>query len=308
VFYHSFAATYDAGLFWQSNLLLFAVNLGFLAVTSLLLPRLWQEGDAGGPSRRARTARTRTPDDHAAVRRRRARWLAANPLQWLVLRDEYERPWLWTVVILASAGSVGVWLLRPGDWDVALGIFIGFQVVHFAVKCWVASAATRTLSEARQTGALELILSTPLPARQIVRGLRLALRHMFLAPVLVLLFTEVGLTAVQLAVHVGTGGAVERVLLSLLALVTSLAVFIVDLLAVANLGMWLGLTQRSAAAALFRAILYVLVLPLPLLPCGCVGPWLWLSKSVVILTWAQTNLNQNFRSIISGYHEPPPVR
>src|SRR5690606_5264691 len=58
--------------------------------------------------------------------------------------------------------------------------------VHLILATWVIAESSMRIIEDRRSGALELLLCTSLTDREIVEGHRLALRRLFLRPVLVL--------------------------------------------------------------------------------------------------------------------------
>jgi hypothetical protein len=58
-------------------------------------------------------------------------------------------------------------------------------MLNIALKLWVGLETCRELAEGRQSGAFELLLSTPLTVGDVVHGQWLALKRQFLVPVLV---------------------------------------------------------------------------------------------------------------------------
>jgi hypothetical protein len=66
--------------------------------------------------------------------------------------------------------------------------------LHVLVKGLVITQASRRFAEDRQSGALEILLATPLPAREILDGQRRALRRQFGWLVWLLLFMNLSLT------------------------------------------------------------------------------------------------------------------
>src|SRR5262245_53497689 len=63
----------------------------------------------------------------------------------------------------------------------ALGL--GWRVLHSLILYYAAVVASRNLAEDKQSGALELVLSTPTSERVIFRGLWLAYARKMLFPV-----------------------------------------------------------------------------------------------------------------------------
>ena len=82
--------------------------------------------------------------------------------------------------------------------------------------------------------------------------------------------------------------------------------FVHDLFAVAEVGMWYGLTAQKPTQALTKTVLGVLILPLTVLPCcSAVGPGLMVAKSVIFFTWAQSKLETEFRRAAAERYETP---
>lgn len=275
--------------FWQSLGGTQLLGGCWMALASFLLPRVWQESGAG-------RARHVPLPSTVEARAHRAKVLSTNPVWWLTARHTHQRRWLWVFVFFIGALEVTCWLLAQGNMPFLWSIFGGAIAVHLALAVWVAFEACDSFAEARASGALELMLSTPLPVRQIVRGQHLALRELFLGPVVLLLAVEACLAGAQVwVVAQGPGGGFQVAVL-ILVFGFCLVWFALDMLAVAEVGMWFGLTSQKTTQALTRTVVFVLVLPLVFLGCcWFVGPGLMVAKSVIFFTWAQSKLENEFR-------------
>jgi hypothetical protein len=132
---------------------------------------------------------------------------------------------------------------------------------------------------------------------------------LFLGPVAFLLGVEVLLTVVQISSMArGGGNFMERVAI-LLVLGFSLVWFILDLLAVAEVGMWFGLTSQKPTQAMTKTILIVLVLPvIGGSCCYFILPGLMVAKSVIFYTWAQSKLESEFRRAATERYDLPKPR
>jgi hypothetical protein len=261
----------------------------WLALASFLLPRVWQES---GSRRRERKHRpTLTPA-------RRNELLAINPVWWLTSRHTHQRRWLWAVVLLLVVVGVIAWLECQGDTSALWAVFGCAIAVHLGLAVWVAFEACDSFAGARATGAMELLLSTPLHVRQILRGQHLALRELFFGPIAFLLAVEVCLVIGQLWIISQGGGGLFQNAALILVLGFCLVWFVVDLFAVAEVGMWYGLTSTKPTAALTKTILFVLIIPLLVMAIPCfwaIAPGLMVAKSVIFFTWAQSKLENDFR-------------
>jgi hypothetical protein len=281
------AATKD---YWRAIWVPHAISWLWLGLASFLLPRVWQESGE---------RRTHRPVAHGTrPQRRRSAQLAANPIWWLTARHTEQRKWLWVFIIFISAVGVLCWMefqRRPAALWTIFGIAI---LIHLGLSVWVAFEACNSFAEARSTGAMELLLSTPLHVRQILRGQHLALRELFLAPLALLLLVEVCLAAAHISLlsQNSSGARTFEAIILILMLGFSIVWFVLDLFAVAEVGMWYGLTSAKPTQALTKTVLFVLVLPLLVSPCCLfVTPGLMVAKSVIFFTWAQSKLENEFR-------------
>src|SRR6185436_1194916 len=126
----------------------------------------------------------------------RRRWLSLNPVLWLVARQRTKRFAVWGVLGLGGLIWMAGLIFAPHDWKDDGAYFTTAFVIHAIFKFWVATEASRRLSLDRQSGALELMLSTALSVKEIVRGLMMAMERQFGGPMLVVLLAD---TAFMLA-------------------------------------------------------------------------------------------------------------
>jgi hypothetical protein len=209
------------------------------------------------------------------------------------------------VALLCMVGII-CWL-RFQQNNAALWTIFGCAVaVHLALAVWVAFEACDSFSEARASGAMELMLSTPLHVRQIIRGQHLALRELFFGPIVLLLTVEVCLAGAQVWFLSQSGTGAFTHIGIILVLAFTIVWFILDLFAVAEVGMWYGLTSGKSTQALTKTVLFVLILPLPFVGCcWFVGPGLMVAKSVIFFTWAQSKLETEFRRAATERFDAP---
>jgi len=218
-----------------------------LLAASLIVPRTWQDREEstrrGGWFRRLWNG----SDRHRA--QVRLRWLTLNPILWLAARHRGKVLSVWLLI----ASGVGIWciglLVAPRWWKDEVAYVSTALLAHSILKFWVGSEAARRFSLDRQSGALELILATPLPVGEIVRGQRMALERQFGGALVVVLLADVIFMR-------ASSGRQSEVVAAWMAL---MIVLVADLVTLAWLGMWHGLNSRhpnrAAAAALWRVLL-----------------------------------------------------
>jgi ABC-type transport system involved in cytochrome c biogenesis permease component len=118
------------------------------------------------------------------------------------------------------------------------------------LKLWVVTEASRRFSLDRQSGALELLLSSPITVKQIVRGQVQALEKHFAGPALVVLLADF----VFLMADRNTSSWVYF-------MVATMIVFVADMFTLMWVGMWRGLNSRRPNRAAAAVVARILVLP-----------------------------------------------
>ena len=148
-------------------------------------------------------------------------------------------------------------------------------ILNCLIKGWFASEAGRQLAEERQQGALELLLSTPLTVRDILRGQLLALKRQFLGPVLAVLALFLVFMFATLADTTAPDDRVSCISTYLAAML----MLVVDLAGLYWIGMWQGLTSKNPNRATSAVVARILVLP-------------WVVYALVLLVVALTWSNR----------------
>lgn len=252
--------------------------LGCAAAELVRLPRTTRvmDGLSGVLLREARRGRTVRP----------AGWkrslLEREPLAWLIVRERFSGLALLVVVgLVVAIWSVSL-LMRTDFWLDSPVATLGVAVALMGmVKLWLALDTTRRLSEDRESGALQVILTTGMPADEVIRGLERGLFRRYLLPVLTVVCLAVGCASLVL-MSPRSGG------MTFLLLVLAVIVFVFDAFALMWTGLYDGLTQRNASRALVATVLKTLLLPWlvlgPLVACiaALAGP----SIDLVFLTGA----------------------
>ncbi len=249
--------------FWGSLLVAFGLGCGGLILASIILPRTWQEKQQAGPVgrkdggrwRRLRFAGAR----YSEVARLR---LATNAFSWLAMRDRLPQIGFWGLAIVALpfwmlffGGAVaGGGIAKMNATEIAMFITIGFGLCF---KCMVAMEASRRLNEDRQSGALELLLVTPLSEKEIVAGQRQALNGIFLMP----LFVVLALYACVMWWSCSSKSPVHDQGVTAIIMFGNMVVLFTDFFALGWVGMLNGLIARQHHRAVLVSLVQILVLP-----------------------------------------------
>jgi len=304
IFTHAFNADYvrNPPLFWHGILLVHLLSWLWLALAGLFLTTSWQDKTPAGTSAAGRpsAAGTGLSVRQASQRNRR---LALNPAFWLAVREGSRGRLLWLSAIAASvAGLVlgGMSLTQPGAmaalWAGALGL-------HLLAAVWMAWEASHSFGELRNSGLLELLMSTPLQAAAIVQGQQLALRRLFFGPVALLAGTELavaGTFALHDAASQGLRAFLDVIVVNAVV-AFGILLWVLDLMAVAQTGLWFGLVSRRPGQAWAKTVLWVLAgpvllsLPLIAICCGAIFvPVVLPVKDILFINWAKGKLRSDF--------------
>jgi hypothetical protein len=248
--------------------------------------------------------RTTRASDAGAARQpervtRRTELLELNPVYWLNNRTS-SWPWItWMATLLAwVAGLLAVGLAWSVGAPAAFLLNVPFAslLLTAPARIEVGIQASRLFSEPRRTGALELLLCTPLTTDEIVKGHWLTLRRRFFAPAaavagLVLLLLICGV------VEAGRDFTLVAVVMGGKCLF-HLASFIADVLAAGWVGMLVGLTAKKPSRAPGLTVLYTVALPTF---AFCVPD---LVVSIPLILWARDKLRRELRAMSSPRYAP----
>jgi ABC-type transport system involved in multi-copper enzyme maturation permease subunit len=216
----------------------------------------------------------------------------SSPGVWLAERTLPGQRLLW---MLTGAGLAVCFIIGLVGGKAAMPIVFGWQITFALVlKLWLAAVAPQAFNNSKRSGALELLLCTPLTPREIVRGQMDAIYASFIGPALA---TGMGFTVAGMIGRAVTSGgrAFDNEAALFVFGVFWFLSFLLDLHALAYMGMWYGLTTARADRAVGKTIFAVLVLPwltvvVPFL--GCLGMVVW---PFIWISWASKRLDVRFR-------------
>jgi ABC-type Na+ efflux pump permease subunit len=255
--------------FWWSLGLVHGLAWLFLALASLVAPRTWQDRPAGVRklrwSERWKSWSHGNPAERVAFRKR---LLDINPFLWLAARDRLKPLYVWfTLAALTCAWLWGLYKMQR-EWLNAGVLFLTAIVLNILMKTWFAAESGRQLAEDRRRGVLELLLSTPLTVRDILRGQSLALQRQFLGPVATVLF--VAFLLMWQGARQDTLDLAEFQRDYFLFWLGGMVMLPADLTALYYVGMWQAMVARNPRRAASTAVAQILILP------GIVWVAIWL--------------------------------
>jgi ABC-type transport system involved in cytochrome c biogenesis permease component len=242
--------------FWLDCLMTQIYAWSLLGLACRIVPRSWKDFSAVKAARRrlVKVKSVRGTSERKEV-------LAVNVFLWRAAQPGLQR----TVVWLALLAVALLWFAIDGffpthRFEVGPDLVI-LVLAGVVLKTWLASEASGTLSADRRNAALELLLTTPLPEKEILRGQRLALWRQFAEPAAAVFLANIFLLVVEmirLPPRVSLSDA--RNLYIGLHLITALSL-LVDLLTLSWVGMWQGLVMRKPNNAAMLSLLKILLVP-----------------------------------------------
>ena len=273
--------------FWGAVAGVHLLSWAFLTAASIILPRSWQQRE------RVRERRFIPP----MIAAKRLALLEPNPIVWLVSRDERIKVYMWATVAVFSALFLTVWIGTSFSGGVLAGFAVCLFVFHFLIAARVSFHVCHAVVEARDTGLLQLLLSTPLSSAQILDGYRAAFKRLFGGPVVLLLWIE-GVIVVSYFVFTPSEAKFGAIMLLVVGILAT--AFVMELHAAATFGMWVSLTAKKPSQAFNKTVLMVMVVPFVICTvcCWVAYPVAAILKNLIFLSY-RTALYRDFRRIIA---------
>ncbi len=284
----------DPSIYWQSLLFTSLLAVANFAIVSRRLVYIWLDAPpTGAQQKRLNLLRFLRFGNAAARRRLRRQLLDHNPLSWLANREQISSPGLLAFSSLSVASLLLGWIFASGSYVELLIVlqFVLLFLAHLFLFFRLCVASAYSLAEDRKSGALELLLSTPLAVPAIIRGRWHGLLRQFFGPALVIAFLHLVLTAYlawdldppersSLFHHYATLQQTEDQL-SVSAMLTGGLILAANAAAAVWLGMWFGIRCQSSATAVWLTFSTILLAP-------------WLAFLLILLAAELSGLNDLF--------------
>jgi hypothetical protein len=168
--------------YWTSLLLYQSLAVGALYLAGRRLFKDWQTAEEARFKEDAvKVAYDELPKNSNFVPARTRdgpRWFKSNPLEWLTLRDMKLHEGRWGIFLLALIAG-GVVQIAPKLAILLLTLGFGCGIFALCIS------STRLIASLQQSGALELLLTTPMGERGLIDGHRRGLRKIFRWPFVV---------------------------------------------------------------------------------------------------------------------------
>lgn len=242
--------------FWCSMATINALTCLLIYRAARIVPHSWQDRLTPPPQISPPRTSQRSLSCREAAKRSayRKRLLDINAFYWLAARDRRKPLWVWLFLVFASVWWIWGWLGSGDNWfDISVAVTSAF-ILNTTLKFWIALEAGQRLAEDKKSGALELLLSSSLTDRDIVRGQWLALRRQFLWPTLTIVILEF----LFLWPNAPFGNTRSQLFICLAA---GALMLVADMLTLFLVAVYQALAARSPAYAASLTVLFVMFLP-----------------------------------------------
>ncbi len=262
----------DARNFWCSVALIHGLTWLLLIQASRIVPHSWQDGPAPTPravkKQRQGFWQRWSYGDVAKRAPYRKKLLDLNAFYWLAARARLKPLHVWTFLFLIAGWCVFLHFVSSGIVDDAINT-VAALLLNTTLKLWLTLEAGHRLAEDKKIGALELILSTPLGERELIRGQMLALRRQFQAPVIAVIIVDLILMKATLDFASHHDPQLGFLWLG------SILMLPVDVIALAWVAMAKALTAKTYNQSIVATVGYILWLPWIIFGAGTLFTELW---------------------------------
>jgi ABC-type transport system involved in multi-copper enzyme maturation permease subunit len=285
---------HSPSVFWLGLVFVHLIGWAALFLSAAIIPRIWRDK----PNDRSQKIRPRVFGSPEVALARRTRLLDQNPMLWLAYNERRHR---WFNIVFFTALLFSIALLFV-DARSRGGLFFGHVTALFILSALLfaafASQASRSLAEAKKSGAMELLLSTPLKVADMIAGQWLALRKIFLLPATIVFGWYLFLLATLwfLEPFRFNGPSFGR----LLQAANFTLQFLLGFFVLGWLGMWMGLTAKTANRAFIRTVFIGMILPAMIV---CIPTLL---IQLVLLFLAMDKVKYSFRRFIAHRYLQSP--
>jgi hypothetical protein len=262
----------------------------FFYATCDELPRCWQKRPetVAPKGDHLRPAKTSTPGAAATSRRETARarrltrrqfsteertaLLNRNPLAWFAMRWKPPASGTWAILVIAAIGYAPAFIagFSANEWGILFApgyALIVMFCVNMAIKTFAAHQASFTFARDRGEDTMDLLLSTPNTARELIGGHAHALREVLRPLLRRTLWIEGAWFAITLAIHVEKHG--DDTFLYALGGAAMLGLLVPDVYALMWTAMWQSVVKKNARDAQQETISEIVLLPwlITVVPC-----------------------------------------
>jgi hypothetical protein len=261
-----------------SSGILVGIGAVFLLLACYLAPRTWQEkGAQKGAGKWQERWRLWIFGSAEQNQSRRAAMLDLNPIHWLTNRSRWKGRLVWLTLGGAMVVLAGLGVADGREFFNPVSAVFFVWAVNAVLKLSLAGESVRWISQDRQNGVLELILTTPMKVEEVLEGQRITLQRLYRWPFIIGGFAQVIFLCLCFVYWPVSISKDSMALYGFLMLAASLAVMAADYVAIGWIGMWCALSVTPIAKARAQAAAAALIFPWVLFYIGMIA-WMVLTR------------------------------
>lgn len=169
----------SAESFWWNTLVTLGWSALFFTAAAIVLRNTWRSDITGSKATFLQKFIPSWLTRSEQWKQQRATLLDRNPFAWLSSHDRHSERLAWAIIIGTALIWLLGWIVIGNAWITVPNFFITAAIVNLELTGVVLYAAAKRIGEDRRTGALELLLVTPITPLEIVQGQVEALRAQF---------------------------------------------------------------------------------------------------------------------------------
>ncbi len=251
-------------LTWRMNPSAFGAGLQtlwLLIVGCFLLAIVRLPQSALERSRHQAKHRSRQTGEHTAPQHLRSPRRRRNPGEWLARLRSGSPQFLLTTIALTVAAMAGgfAWLDWPAHPKRNLLLILIPLTTHTLLKLALAAKASRLTGDARHSGELEILLTTPTSTSRLNRGMWRGLVRPLQFPIAFVVLTDLAVLAIGERFRPAYDPSTLILWMAVWGLIITLAI---DVWALSWIGLWEGITARTSLRAFKRTLGQVYGIPL----------------------------------------------
>tara|TARA_B100001250_G_C19802680_1_gene791810 strand:- start:2040 stop:2948 length:909 start_codon:yes stop_codon:yes gene_type:complete len=282
-------------------------SICFLVLASWIVPKSWQDREVTYRNKHSLVKNVNSP---------RSLNLDSNPVSWLVNRNASMRQSRVFLVLYIAVAWLAITAYSALEGRVEPPVIITGISLLWLGSLWFRIDLTRhtvsSISEAKECGALEQILVTPMDERQFRRGHFRAMVSFWIWPLISLIMAPIFFIFLQALMHpemLDESGLIFGItFLGLMVVGLPVLSFFLDIFALYFSGCWFALRNHSFGKAFWKTFGFVYLLPTVGSIFLCfIGQFAWLVTGTIFIVWPLTSLQGNFRRVVAGEYGLPTV-
>lgn len=187
--------------FWCNSLITLGWSIVFFVLAAVVLRRTWRSETSAYENSVWQKITPSWLKRSRQWKEQRATLLDENPFAWLASSDRHPERLAWGMVAVTAAIWLLGWFVIGSNWLTVPNFFITATLVNVELATIIMFAGSKRIGEDRRSGALEILLVTPIQPLEIINGQIEATRRQFRSISYFLSTTWLGFVVIGLTIR-----------------------------------------------------------------------------------------------------------